>query len=334
MRFASKEDLKTELKKCGKNVKYFIRSYVKISTEEEVSIVPFQLWDFQEEILDNYQQYKQNIILKARQMGVSWLTAAYVAHFILFNRQKHVYFVATREYVAANLLKKVKFILDNLPSWILEGLSVKYVKNNETEIRLENGSFVVAAATGGDVGRSESLSLLVVDEAAFVENMDKLWKGLKPTMACVSGDTFVASQHGLVPIRSLYSGQKEFKYDDKSTELGKYKEVNDLEIWGRNGLEKASHILCSPIKECLKITTKSGIKLKMTPDHPLFVYPKEMDEECKVMAENLDVGDKVQVYRGMNAFPKDDKMLLKTEVWMPKDKERLYSLALRALESR
>lgn len=333
MKFTTKEELKQELSKCAKNVKYFIKQYVKISTEED-GIIPFTLWDFQEEILDNYQQYKQNIILKARQMGISEVTAAYVAHLIVFQRDRHVYFVATKVYTASNLLKKVKSILDKLPSFIFDSLKIQYVKNNETEIRLNNGSFVVAAATSGDVGRSESLSLLVVDEAAFVENMDKLWKGLKPAMACVAGPTLVPTSTGLQCISDIFHGN--IISSRRKDVPGQYKEINDINVWGRNGLEPASHAFLTPQKECLKITTKSGLSLTMTKDHYLHIFPKDMNEETKTAAENFEPGDKVQIYRGLSCFPENhDHFLAMGKVPLTKiKKERLYDLALRSIEYR
>lgn len=332
MKFTTREELKQELSKCAKNVKYFIRQHVKISTEED-GIIPFSLWDFQEEILDNYQQYKMNIILKARQMGISEVTAAYVAHLIVFQRDRHVYFVATKVYTASNLLRKVKQILDRLPSFIFDSLKIKYVKNNETEIRLSNGSFVVAAATSGDVGRSESLSLLVVDEAAFVADMDKLWKGLKPTMACVAGSTLVPTQHGLQPISRLYQGNK-LATLDKPT--GEYKDITDVQVWGRNGLEPATSAFLTPERECLKVTTTSGYSLIMTKDHYLHIYPKGMDEETKTPAENFEVGDRLQIYRGTQSFAENNDFFVKTgRIGISRmKKNKLYYLALNSLESK
>ena len=88
--------------------------------------------------------------------------------------------VATKLTTAANLVKKVKIILKHLPNWIrIADLSV----DNKNSIELDNGSQVKASSTSGDAGRSEALSLLVVDEAAHIDGLDELWTGLYPTIS-------------------------------------------------------------------------------------------------------------------------------------------------------
>jgi phage FluMu gp28-like protein len=53
----------------------------------------------------------------------------------------------------------------------------------EPRLFLTNGSEVKAASTSGDAGRSEALSLLVIDEAAHVDGLEELWTGLYPTLS-------------------------------------------------------------------------------------------------------------------------------------------------------
>jgi hypothetical protein len=120
------------------------------------------------------------ICLKARQLGISTITAAYIAWLVLFHRDKNVLVVATKLSTAANLVKKVKTILKNLPQWMkISELTV----DNKNSIEFGNGSQVKASSTSGDAGRSEALSLLVIDEAAHIENLADLWTGLYPTIS-------------------------------------------------------------------------------------------------------------------------------------------------------
>jgi len=79
-----------------------------------------------------------------------------------------------------NFIKKVKVALRGLPNWLI---LPEIVSNNKQSVEFSNGSTVKAIPTSDDAVRSEALSLLIVDEAAFVRNFDELWTGLYPTLS-------------------------------------------------------------------------------------------------------------------------------------------------------
>ena len=170
----SKKETMKEIVKCGKNPDYFINTYAKI-THPQKGLIPFHLYDFQKDLLNSFEDYRFNVILKARQLGISTITAAYVAWMMMFHREKNVLVIATKFNTAANLVKKVKAIIRNLPPWLrISNVDI----DNRTSFVLSNGSQIKASSTSGDAGRSEALSLLVIDEAAHVEGLDDLWMGL------------------------------------------------------------------------------------------------------------------------------------------------------------
>ena len=90
-------------------------------------------------MLKNFNDYRFNVILKARQLGISTISAAYVAWFMLFHREKNVLVIATKLSTATNLVKKVKMIFKNLPSWML---IAKIQTDNKQSFELTNGSQV------------------------------------------------------------------------------------------------------------------------------------------------------------------------------------------------
>ena len=168
-----------EIVKCGQDPVYFINNYAKISHPLR-GLIPFTTYPFQDDLLESYSDYRFNVILKARQLGISTITAAYIVWLLLFYRDKNVLVVATKFQTAANLVKKVKGIMQNVPSF----LRIAEIKiDNRTSFVLTNGSEVKAASTSGDAGRSEALSLLVIDEAAHVDGLEDLWTGLYPTLS-------------------------------------------------------------------------------------------------------------------------------------------------------
>jgi hypothetical protein len=175
----TKQDIRKEIIKCGKNPNYFINNYAKI-THPQRGLIPFKLYPFQEDLVENFIDHRFNVILKARQLGISTITAGFVVWQMLFHKEKNVLVIATKFGTAANLVKKVKNILRNVPDW----LTIAHVTiDNRTSFELSNGSQIKASSTSGDAGRSEALSLLVIDEAAHIDGLDELWMGLYPTLS-------------------------------------------------------------------------------------------------------------------------------------------------------
>jgi hypothetical protein len=175
----TKEEILREVVKSGKNPIHFTVNYCRISHPQR-GLIPFKAFDYQQQLLKDYNDYRFNVILKARQLGISTITAAYIGWLMLFHRDKNILVVATKLQTATNLVRKVKAIIKNLPEWLQIS---KIIVDNRTSFELSNGSQIKAASTSGDVGRSEALSLLVIDEAAHVEKLGDLWTALYPTLS-------------------------------------------------------------------------------------------------------------------------------------------------------
>ena len=174
-----KKSLMKEIVKCGRDPVYFTNNYAKITHPMKGQLL-FKTYDFQTQLLQDFDDYRFNVILKARQLGISTVTAAYVAWLMLFHKEKNVLIIATKLSTAVNLVKKVKNIIKNLPDWLV---TAKIEIDNRQSFELANGSQIKASSTSGDAGRSEALSLLVIDEAAHVEGLEDLWTGLYPTLS-------------------------------------------------------------------------------------------------------------------------------------------------------
>jgi len=175
----SKKDIVKEIMKCGKEPIYFLNNYARISHPMH-GLIPFRTYDFQDQLLSDFNDYRFNVILKARQLGISTITAGYVVWMMLFHRDKNILVMATKFSTAANLVRKVKSIMKNVPDWLrISDIEI----DNRASFVLTNGSQIKATSTSGDAGRSEALSLLVIDEAAHVDGLSELWTGLYPTLS-------------------------------------------------------------------------------------------------------------------------------------------------------
>ena len=175
----TKKEIVKEILKCGKDAPYFINNYCRISHPMK-GLIQFKTYPYQDDLLNDYNDFRFNVILKARQLGISTITAAYCVWFMLFHKEKNIVVLATKFSTAANLVKKVKSMMKNLPDWLK---LAKIDVDNRTSFELSNGSIIKAVPTSEDAGRSEALSLLVVDEAAHIEKMNEIWTAVYSTLA-------------------------------------------------------------------------------------------------------------------------------------------------------
>jgi hypothetical protein len=176
----TKEQIKEEIRKCGNDPIYFLKNYVKI-THALKGQIPFSTFDYQDDLLSDFNDHRFSVILKARQLGISTIVAGYATWLMLFRREKTVLVLATKFKTAANLASKVKKMMKSIPDWLR---IAQITIDNQTSFELSNGSNIKASTTSkSDAGRSEALSLLIIDEAAHVENMEELWTGIFPTIS-------------------------------------------------------------------------------------------------------------------------------------------------------
>lgn len=186
-----REVIKQEYIKCAQNPAHFMRKYCYIQHPQRGRII-FNLFPFQDKVLNLWKDNPYSIVLKSRQLGISTLSAGYSLWLMLFHKDKNVLCIATKQETAKNMVTKVKFMYENLPSW----LKVPAEENNKLTLRLTNGSQIKAVSAAGDAGRSEAVSLLLIDEAAFIEGIDTIWASAQQTLATGGGAIVLSTPYG------------------------------------------------------------------------------------------------------------------------------------------
>jgi len=189
-----KEIIKQEYIKCATDPIHFFRKYCYI-THPIKGRVLFHLFPFQADTLQDIRDNRFSIINKSRQLGISTLVAGYSLWIMLFHKDKTVLCIATKQETAKGMVEKVQFMYNNLPSW-LKG-NQKPETNNKLSLKLPNNSQIVATSAASDAGRSYAVSLLIVDEAAFIEGIDKIYTSIKPTIATGGGIIALSSPNGV-----------------------------------------------------------------------------------------------------------------------------------------
>ena len=185
-----KQIIRQEYIKCAKDPVHFMKKYCMIQHPQRGRI-NFHLYPFQEKVMGLLQDNPYSIILKSRQLGISTLSAGYSLWLMIFHKDKNILCIATKQETAKNMVTKVKFMYENLPSW----LKVDYEENNKLALRLQNGS-QIKATSSSDAGRSEAVSLLIIDEAAFIENIGEIWASAQQTLATGGGCIALSTPYG------------------------------------------------------------------------------------------------------------------------------------------
>ena len=186
-----KKVIRQEYLKCASDPVHFMKKYCFIQHPQRGRI-QFSLYPFQEKVLSLFQDNPYSIILKSRQLGISTLTAGFSLWMMIFNKDKNILCIATKQDTAKNMVTKVKFMYENLPSW----LKVDSDENNKLTLRLKNGSQIKATSAASDAGRSEAVSLLLIDEAAFIENIGEIWASAQQTLATGGGCIALSTPYG------------------------------------------------------------------------------------------------------------------------------------------
>lgn len=187
-----REIIKEEYKKCLLDPMYFMKKYVKIQHQTR-GIIPFELYPFQEETLQHFIDHDRNIVLKSRQMGISTLVSAYALWTMIFHPGKNVLVLSRTQDTSKEIVSKVKLANNNLPSW----LKIQTVEDNRLSIRFKNESRIVALSSAADSARSVSAFLLVIDEAAFIDNAEETWTSAQQTMATGGRAILLSTPNGV-----------------------------------------------------------------------------------------------------------------------------------------
>ena len=160
----TKEQIQEYLK-CKEDPVYFAKKYIKIINVDR-GLMPFEMWDFQERMLQSFHDNRFSICKLPRQVGKSTTSVAYILHQVLFNENFVVAILANRAPTARELLQKLKLAFEYLPMFLKQGIK----EWNKGSIYLANGSRVLADSTSGSSVRGFSFNLIFLDEFAFVPN--------------------------------------------------------------------------------------------------------------------------------------------------------------------
>jgi len=174
----TKDQIK-EYVKCAKDPAYFIQKYIRVVSLDK-GLVPFDLYDYQKDIVEKVHNNRFVIAKLPRQSGKSTTIVAYILHYILFNQSMNVAILANKQATSREILYRLKLAYEYLPLWLQQGI----VEWNKGSIELENGSKIVASSTSASAIRGGSFNMIFLDEFAHVpQNIaEEFFSSVYPTI--------------------------------------------------------------------------------------------------------------------------------------------------------
>jgi len=174
------QDQIIEFLKCKEDPVYFSKNYIKI-VSLDYGLVPFEMYPFQEKLVNNFHRHRFNICKMPRQTGKSTTVVSYLLHYAVFNDNVNIAILANKASTARDLLQRLQLAYENLPKWMQQGV----LQWNRGSLELENGSKIIAASTSASAVRGGSYNIIFLDEFAFIPNhiADDFFASVYPTIS-------------------------------------------------------------------------------------------------------------------------------------------------------
>jgi hypothetical protein len=216
----SKEAVLMEYAKCMKSTPYALKTYLQTYDNTVSKYVPLELFPDQISLVEDYENYNENIALKYRQAGVSTVTAAWSSKKLVFakkNSPEKVLIIANKLDTAVEVANKIRGFTDQWPSWVGVGFSAE--KNSQRHFKLTNGCEVKAVATSKDALRGYTPTILIFDEAAYIEADGDFWAACMASLSTGGKVIVVSTPNGYDAIYyEIYDqalkGMNEFKVSE------------------------------------------------------------------------------------------------------------------------
>lgn len=174
------EEQLQEYIKCKNDPIYFAQNYVKIVTLDR-GFVNIDLYPFQQQTMRDIQNNRFVVMKAGRQVGKTTTVVAYIVWYILFEEDKLIALLANKAKTSREILNRIKLAYESLPLWLQQGI----VGWNKGDIELENNCRVMATSTASSAIRGYSISLLYLDEFAFVPSniAEEFFTSVYPTIS-------------------------------------------------------------------------------------------------------------------------------------------------------
>ena len=225
--------------KCKEDPIYFALNYIKIVSLDH-GVIPFRLYDFQENLIRSFHEKRFTICKMPRQTGKSTTCVAFLLHYLIFNDNVTIGILANKASTAREILGRLQLAYENLPQWLQHGI----ISWNKGSVELENGSTILAASTSASAVRGMSFNIIFLDEFAFVQNniADQFFASVYPTIT--SGKStkviIVSTPHGMNHFYRMWSDAEKGRNDYNPIEVHWSQVPGRDDVWKETTIKNTS----------------------------------------------------------------------------------------------
>jgi hypothetical protein len=217
----TKEQALLEYARCVNDTPYALKTYLQTYDNTQSQYVPLELFNDQVTLVKDYDTCEENIALKYRQAGVSTVTSAWASKRLVFANKKKpekILIIANKMDTAVEMANKVRAFVDQWPKWMGVGFSAE--KNSQRHFKLTNGCEVKAVATSKDALRGYTPTILIFDEAAYINADEDFWSACMASLSTGGKVIVISTPNGFDPIYySIYSEAIKGRNDFRITEM-------------------------------------------------------------------------------------------------------------------
>ena len=217
----SKEQILLEYAKCVNDTPYALKTYLQTYDNTQSKYVPLELFNDQVTLVQDYDTAEENIALKYRQAGVSTVTSAWASKRLVFakkSKPEKILIIANKLDTAVEMANKVRSFVEQWPNWLGVGFSSE--KNAARHFKLTNGCEVKAVATSKDALRGYTPTILIFDEAAYIDADEDFWSACMASLSTGGKVIVISTPNGFDPIYySIYAQAIKGMNDFKITEM-------------------------------------------------------------------------------------------------------------------
>ena len=228
-----------EVIKCSEDPVYFIKNYIQIVSLDK-GLIPFDMYHFQEEMVEKFHKNRFNIAKLPRQSGKSTIVTSYLLWYVLFNDNVNVAILANKAATAREMLQRLQLSYENLPRYLQQGI----LQWNRGSLELENGSKIMAASTSASAVRGMSFNVIFLDEFAFIPNhiADQFFSSVYPTIS--SGKStkviIISTPHGMNMFYKLWHDAERKQNEYVPTEVHWSEVPGRDEVWKEQTIKNTS----------------------------------------------------------------------------------------------
>lgn len=186
------EKQKIETIKCVNSFEYFCHRYIKILHPIK-GLIPFVLFDYQRKVIKEYENNRFNIISKFRQGGLTTVTLLWGLWRCMFKLDQQIMLLSKTDREATDIGMIIDRAVENLPSWLIPKKDGKW--NDHLKMFPDTGGALKFYSP--EAARGKSVTFLVIDEAAFIPDMDKHWKAMWPVLSTGGSCVLISTVNGV-----------------------------------------------------------------------------------------------------------------------------------------